>query len=144
MPVSINGSGDINGVFVDEFIAGIATDGDVLTYGLGAWGPAPSYSGPIFYAEADDAIQIDFSEDSIRSRVTDNAVTFTGVQYSEGKSSTIRVTSINQPLNLTFPSGWKFISFKPTTLDGNRTAILSVICFGTTESDVVAAWSSEA
>lgn len=41
MPVSISGDGDVSGVSVDKFISGVATDGDVLTYGLGAWGPAP-------------------------------------------------------------------------------------------------------
>lgn len=98
-------------------------------------------AGADFISASSDSIAIDFSKDRIITRSAAGAVTFTGSSYTGGKSATVRVVAGGSSRNLTFPAGWVFISYKPTSLPANQTGILTVTSFGTTEADCVAAWA---
>jgi hypothetical protein len=98
-------------------------------------------AGPTFVTEGSDTIAIDFSGDSIRTRTATGAVTFTGSNYTEGKSTTVRIVAGASSRDLTFPASWVFISYKPTSLPDSETGILTVTSFGTAEADCVAAWA---
>ena len=71
-------------------------------------------------------------------------ITYTGSSYAPGSSVTIRVTNGSTQRNVTFPTGWLFVGEKPTNIAANKTAILTVTSFGTTEADCVAAWAVQA
>lgn len=72
-----------------------------------------------------------------------SSVTYSGTGYAAGATVTIRVKNDATTCNLLFPSGWKFVGYKPSVILPNKTAILSVTSFSTTESGCVAAWAVE-
>jgi uncharacterized delta-60 repeat protein len=71
-------------------------------------------------------------------------VTYTGSNYLPGSTVTIRVVNGSTERIVTFPTDWVFVGEVPTTLGANKTAVLTVTSFGTTESDCVAAWAAQA
>jgi hypothetical protein len=70
-------------------------------------------------------------------------VTFTGSNYTAGRSVTVRVVAGADARDLTFPADWKFVSFKPATLAANKTGVLAVTAFGASAAECVAAWAAE-
>ena len=69
------------------------------------------------------------------------AITYTGSSYAAGSSVTVRVTNGSTERSVSFPTNWVFVGTEPTTIAANKTAILTVTSFGTTEADCVAAWA---
>jgi hypothetical protein len=102
------------------------------------------FDSPEFVTAASDSIALDFETDKVVSRAAAGAVTFTGTNYTAGKSISVRVVAGGSARNLTFPSDWKFVSFKPTQLASGKVGVLAVTSFGTAAGDVVAAWAAEA
>jgi hypothetical protein len=98
-------------------------------------------AGPTFSTAGSDSVNIDLSLDRVITRTATGAITFTGSNYTEGKSASVRIVAGASSRNLTFPAGWVFVSGKPATLAANKTGILAVTAFGTTEASVVAAWA---
>jgi len=68
-------------------------------------------------------------------------ITYTGSSYAAGSSVTVRVTNGSTERSASFPTNWVFVGTEPTTIAANKTAILTVTSFGTTEADCVAAWA---
>jgi len=60
-----------------------------------------------------------------------------------GKGVDIKILCDATPRALAFNASWKFIGAKPTALGANKTALLSLRCYGTLESDIVAVCSVE-
>lgn len=70
-------------------------------------------------------------------------VTFTTSNKAAGVYLTVRVIGDGSNRTLTFPA-WKFVgTVAPTTLVANKVAILTIICFGTADTDIVASWVSQ-
>lgn len=70
-------------------------------------------------------------------------ITFTTSNKAAGVYVTVRVVGDGSNRTLTFPS-WKFVgTVAPTTLVANKVAILTLICFGTADTDIVASWVSQ-
>ena len=57
-----------------------------------------------------------------------------------GRTVTVRVANKSTATVMYMNPCWKFIGEKPTTIGANKTALLSLMCFGSGESDVVAAY----
>lgn len=72
-----------------------------------------------------------------------NTVTFTGSNYAAGRTVTIRVDNAINTVKkeLVFPSGWVFVGRKPTAILAGKVGVLSIVSFGTTEAECVAAWA---
>lgn len=89
-------------------------------------------------------INIDFADSTYRTQaaLTGN-VTYTGSNYFNGRSVTIRVINGSTQRTLTFPSEWRFLGDKPTNIAANKIGVLTVASFGSSASDVVAAWAVE-
>lgn len=69
------------------------------------------------------------------------AITFTTSNRTAGKSVTIRIINGATLRAFTFP-GWTFVgAAAPASIAASKTGILTLTCFGTAESDVVAAWA---
>jgi hypothetical protein len=88
-----------------------------------------------------NAVELNFSEDRIVTRTATGAVSVTGVNYTAGKSITLRIVPGSSSRSLSFPAAWNFVSFKPTTIAADKTGVLAVTAFGNVESDAVAAWA---
>jgi len=71
-------------------------------------------------------------------------LTFAGSNYTAGVSKTVVWNGGGTTRTVSFPSGWVFVSVKPTSLAANKRGVLSVVAHGTAEGDVTAAWAAEA
>ena len=86
---------------------------------------------------------LDFLGDQLQFDTLTVNTTFTGNNMVAGKSKTVKLLCDGTSRTLTFPA-WKFIGVKPTSIAANKTAILTVTCFGTGITDCVAAYAVEA
>lgn len=100
-------------------------------------------AGPSFSTAGSDTVALDFSGDSIVTRSAAGDVTFTGANYTAGKSSTVRIVCDGTDRNLTFPATWVWVSYTPASIAASKTGVLAVTSFGTSESNCVAAWTVE-
>ena len=101
-------------------------------------------AGAEFSTAGSDTIAIDFGKDRVITRSAAGNVTFTGSNYTAGKSATVRIVAGASNRDFTFPSDWKFVSFKPTSIIADKTGVLTATAFGTNEADVIAAYAVEA
>ena len=86
---------------------------------------------------------LDFSGDQLQTISISANTTFTTSNRATGKSKTIKITTDGTTRTLTFPS-WKFVGAMPTEQAGSKIGILTVTCFGTADTDIVAAYVVEA
>jgi hypothetical protein len=71
-------------------------------------------------------------------------VVFSGSGYLFGAYVIVRIVCDGTNRTLAFPSGWKFVgSAVPASINANKTALLQLWSFGTTEADVVAQYIVE-
>jgi hypothetical protein len=90
-------------------------------------------------------IALDFDGSALRSINTlTHDTTFSSSNRGAGKSLSIRIVSDSSGHTLAFPAGWVFISTKPTAIAASKTAILSLTCYGSADTDIVAAYKEEA
>jgi hypothetical protein len=71
-------------------------------------------------------------------------LTFTTSNRATGRSVTLRLISDASTRTLTFPAGWKFMGTRPANIAANKVGMLTVLFFGTADTDAVAAWGVEA
>ena len=88
--------------------------------------------------------QIDFLLDQVQTMGFSANLTLGATNNSAaGRSKTLKMSNTSgSTVNLTFPA-WKFVGAKPTEQAGNKIAILTVTCFGTADTDIVAAYAVE-
>jgi hypothetical protein len=71
-------------------------------------------------------------------------VVFSASGYLFGAYVIVRIVCDGTNRTLGFPSGWKFVgSAAPASINANKTALLQLWSFGTTEADVVAQYIVE-
>ena len=94
--------------------------------------------------EASDTVALNFASDTgLATRTATGNITFTGSSYTAGASITCRIVAGAAARTLTFPAGWVFVGSKPTQVAANKSGILTVTSFGTTEADCVASWVAQ-
>jgi hypothetical protein len=87
---------------------------------------------------------IDCAGGQARTLALTGAVTFTTSNKAAGRSVTIKITCDATPRTFTFPAGWKFVgAAAPSGIAASKVGILTLTCFGTNDSDVVAAYAEE-
>jgi hypothetical protein len=99
---------------------------------------------------------LDFATSPLAIVTIDGPTIFEGVNYTPGRSKTVRVESVSDSVSsLTFPN-WVFVGVKPTQMPAGvvvvgstgrtlRTPVglLTVTCMGTGQLNGVAAWAIE-
>ena len=70
-------------------------------------------------------------------------VTFTTSNRAAGRFVSIRILPGASSRNFTFPTDWKFVGAKPTSIAANKVGVLSITFFGTGDIDCVAAYAVE-
>nr|UVF62627.1 hypothetical protein [Yangshan Harbor Nitrososphaeria virus] len=85
---------------------------------------------------------LDFSGDQLQTISISANTTFTTSNRATGKTKTIKITTDGSTRTLTFPA-WKFVGTKPTDQAASKVGILTVTCFGTADTDIVAAYAVE-
>lgn len=89
-------------------------------------------------------VNLDFNTTAFATVNLTGNIEFTTSNIVAGKSCNIRIISDGSTRNFTFPGGWEFIgSPAPASIAANKTALLSLIAFGTTDGSIVAAYSVE-
>jgi hypothetical protein len=68
-------------------------------------------------------------------------VTFTSSNRANGRMVSIRILPGASARTLTFPVEWDFLGSKPATIAANKTAVLSLTFYGSTDDDCVAAYA---
>ena len=96
-------------------------------------GSSPSFSAEVNFANSTYLTQ----------STTGETVSYSGTNYANGRSVTIRVLNGASQTTLAFPVGWRFLGDKPANIAPNKLGVLTLASFGTSESDVVAAWAVE-
>jgi len=88
---------------------------------------------------------LDFDTDNFRTVTLTGNVTFTTSNKGTMKEKVVRVICDTSSRTFLFPSGWVWLgAAAPASIAASKTAILSLKCFGSAESDIVAAYSVEA
>lgn len=94
----------------------------------------------VTYAATTD---LDMSSTGIRTLALTGNVTFTTSNKAAGRSVTVKILADSSSRTLTFPA-WIFVgAAAPTTLAANKTAMLTVTCFDTTDANCVAAYAAQ-
>ena len=87
---------------------------------------------------------MNFADNQLQTLSRSTTTTFNGSNYATGKSKTLRlINTSGSAITLGFDGSWKFVGTKPTDLAGSKTAILTLTCFGSSASDVVAGYAVE-
>lgn len=118
------------------------TEADVLAEWVLPNPPGDSFThSTLTYAAS---VAVDFAGDDYKSLTLTGNVTFTSSNLAAPRSISVRIIGDGSIRTLTFPAGWKFLgAAAPASLAANKIAVLSVTSFGTTDANVVAAYSAE-
>lgn len=82
--------------------------------------------------------------DPVQTLTLTGNVLFTTASLANGKSKVVRIIGDASLRTLGFPLGWKWLGDgAPSSLAAGKVAILSLYAFGTSDTDVIAAFSSQ-
>ena len=120
-----------NSVFVNELTA----TGFVEAKRLAVQQEALAYAG---------AINLDFNGFGGKRIALAGNVSFTSGAFGFGKEMVARIVCDTTLRALVWPAAWKWVgAVAPVNIAANKTGLLQLWCFGTSESDVVARWLVE-
>jgi hypothetical protein len=86
---------------------------------------------------------LNFSDNQLQTdTISSNTTYSTPSNIAIGRSKTVKLLCDGTTRTLSFPA-WKFVGVKPTEIVANKTAILTLTCFGTTDADIVAGYAVE-
>jgi len=89
------------------------------------------------------SVALDFNAAGLQSVSLTGNITFTTSNRTAGRSLAVRIVADGSLRNFVFPA-WKFIgAAAPASIAANKTAMLSVTCFGAADTDVIAAYAVE-
>jgi hypothetical protein len=71
-------------------------------------------------------------------------ITFTTSNRAAGRSVTFRLNPGASGRTLVYPTDWRFVGTKVTSLTASKLAVLTITFFGTADTDCIAAISVEA
>ena len=88
-------------------------------------------------------INVDFDEDALQKATLNGnvAIDTAAANKGAGKSIVIKILCDGTARNFTWNSSWVFIGEKPASIAASKTALLSMTCFGTNETDVVCGYA---
>lgn len=121
-------------------LGGAPTDNAALAAALDDKANLPSAT-TLTYATS---VELDFAGADFQSVTLAGVIEFTTSNLAAGRSKTIRIIGDGSERALTFPAGWIFVgAAAPATLAANKTSVLTMTSFSTTDADVVAAYTAE-
>jgi hypothetical protein len=122
----------------DSRVVGALPSGGGTMSGRLTIGPISNTQSALTYSATTN---IDFDGDPCKTVSITGNITFTTSNRAAGKMVKIRIVADSSTRNLTFPA-WVFVGgAAPTTIAASKTAILSLECFGTADTDIVAAYA---
>jgi len=130
-------------VYADQVVGYNATS----FYGVGDFTSAESFNGKQFRTDQttltyDATTDVDFGLAGCRTLSLTGDVTLTTSNRAASRTVLLRIIADGSTRTLAFPS-WKWIGAMPTEIAASKTGVLSLTCFGTADTDVVAAFAVE-
>jgi hypothetical protein len=89
------------------------------------------------------SVQLDFDEEGFKTISLTGDISLTTGNRASGKSMAVRFVADGSNRSFTFPA-WVFVGSAPTQIVASKTGVLALTCFGSAESDIVAAYAEEA
>lgn len=86
---------------------------------------------------------LDFNGSTYQTVVLTGSVQIEAVNMSLIKTITARFVASGSTWGMAFPGAWVFLTDPPTELEASKTGILSLTSFGTSYSDIVAAYAAQ-
>jgi hypothetical protein len=86
---------------------------------------------------------LDFSAADEQILTLAGNITFTTSNRAASRVKGVRITGDGSSRTLTWPAGWKWLGPVPTALAAGKTARLSLVCYGTADTDILAAYTVE-
>ena len=88
-------------------------------------------------------INVDFNKEGLQKALLNGnvAIDTAAANKGAGKSIIIKILCDSTSRTFTWNSSWVFIGEKPTSIAASKTAILSMTCFGTAETDIVCSYA---
>ena len=125
----------------------ISASGDIycgndLTIGGGLTATGALVTSGIHNYGHTNTIQPEFSATNLQIGVISGPATISTTHNKQaGASITLRLSAYNTNCALTWNSSWIFVGTKPTILPTDKYGVLSLQCFGTADTDVVASFA---
>jgi hypothetical protein len=88
------------------------------------------------------SVEIDFDGPGVKTVSLTGDIEFTTANLGAGKAVSVRIVSDGSARTFIFPA-WTFISAEPAATTASKTSVLSLLCYGAADADVVAAFSEE-
>lgn len=118
----------------------LVTPRSVIKYVLGKINVGKGTIDTLTYS-ASVALNLSSSSLPLKSIAITGTLTATTLTPTIGKNVEIKITGGASIRSLTWPAGWTWVgSAAPTTLAANKMALLTLLCFGTTDNDIIARW----
>lgn len=125
-------TGTVNGTALFQLKNGVEfTAGQKVQFGLNTISPSAT---PAF--DLDKGVMHTFTVNAV-------ITTTTTTNRAAGKLIEVRFVADSVDRAVTWNASWKWVGFKPSQIDANKVGILSLRCYGTNETDVVATWNEE-
>lgn len=123
---------------------------------IGSMGPLTIPRGVALISESDGtthaalpyspSIALNFFESDYRTLNLTGNISFNAQRHAPAKSITVAIRNNGTPHSMSFPPSWVWLGAvgRPTLIAANKTGVLSITCFGTSDADVIAVWSAQA
>ena len=126
-----------------QFVAGGTAIADIDINGIDVNGTDVDNIQNLVHDISTTTATLNFANDQLQTISRSSCTTFGTASLAIGRSKTVKLLNTSgSTLTLTFPA-WIFIGAKPADIAGNKTAILTITSFGTTDADCVAAYAVE-
>jgi len=90
------------------------------------------------------SVDLDFLEGGLKTVSLTGNIQFTTSNKASGRMLMVRIVADGSGRNYTLPAGWTFVgSAAPASIAAGKVGVLSLTCFGSNDSDVVAAYAEE-
>ena len=88
-------------------------------------------------------VDVDFDQDALQKVALNGAAAIdtAAANKGAGKSIVIKILCDSSARAFTWNSSWVFVGEKPASIAASKTALLSMTCYGTNESDVVCSYA---
>jgi len=145
LTVGILNSGSINTAFgnIDNGTSTLDT-GDITATAVDVAGGDVDNVQNLIHDISVTGLDIDFDEDQLQTYAMAGNITFTSVNEATGKSKTIKITTDGSERTFTAFPDWHWVGTEPTVQAASKVGILTLTCFGTGDTDVIAAYAVEA
>jgi hypothetical protein len=92
------------------------------------------------------SVAVDFSvaAKTVQTITLTGDLTLTSANLDSGRAKYLRLIGDSSSRSLVFPAGWRWLGWvAPTSLAAGKVALLGLLAFGASDSDVVASYSAE-